>query len=52
MSDTVTNPVLIDLGDLYAGKHTLRVQITHGLPEGSSFSAWNVSGILLGESAE
>ncbi|UPQ78189.1 GLPGLI family protein [Flavobacterium azooxidireducens] len=49
---TVTNPMLIDLGDLSAGKHTLRVQIPQGLPEGGSFSAWNVSGILLGELEE
>lgn len=49
---TVTNPMLIDLGNLSAGKHTLRVQIPQGLPEGGSFSAWNVSGILLGEPAE
>ncbi len=49
---TVTNPILIDLGDLSAGTHTLRVKIPQGLPEGNSFSAWNVSGILLGEAAE
>lgn len=49
---TVTNPMLIELGDLSAGKHTIRVQIPQGLPEGSSFSAWNVSGILLGELTE
>ena len=49
---TVTNPMLIDLGDLSAGKHSIRIQIPQGLPEGGSFSAWNVSGILLGEPAE
>lgn len=49
---TITNPILIDLGDLPAGRQTLRVQIPQGLPEGSSFSAWNVSGILLGEPVE
>lgn len=49
---TVTNPILIELGDLSAGKHTLRVQIPQGLPEGGSFSAWNVSGIVLGEPVE
>ena len=48
----VTNPMLIDLGDLSAGKHSIRIQIPQGLPEGGSFSAWNVSGILLGEPAE
>jgi hypothetical protein len=41
--------VYIDLGDLPSGKHTLRVHIPQGAPEGSSFSAWNVSGVLLGE---
>lgn len=46
---TVTYPVYIDLGDLPSGKHTLRVHIPQGAPEGSSFSAWNVSGVLLGE---
>jgi len=46
---TVTNPVLIDLGDLAAGTHTLQLKIPQGAPEGNSFSAWNVSGILLGE---
>jgi len=49
---TVTNPMLIELGNLSAGIHTIRVQIPQGLPEGSSFSAWNVSGILLGELTE
>ncbi|WP_396150572.1 GLPGLI family protein [Flavobacterium sp.] len=49
---TVTNPILIELGDLPAGKHSIRVQIPQGLPEGGSFSAWNVSGILLGEPVE
>lgn len=47
---TVTNPVYIDLGNLEAGNHTITIQIPQGLPEGTSFSAWNVSGILLGES--
>lgn len=46
---TVTNPVFIDLGDLPIGKHTLRIHIHQGAPEGTSFSAWNVSGVLLGE---
>ena len=46
---TVTNPIFIDLGDLPAGNHTLKVSIPQGLPEGGSFSAWNVSGVLQGE---
>ncbi len=45
---TVTNPVFIDLGDLKAGKHSIQVKIPQGEREGTSFSFWNVSGILLG----
>ncbi len=43
---TTTNPVWIALGDLKAGQHAIRVTIPMGKPEGSSFSAWNVSGVL------
>lgn len=46
---TVTNPFIIDLGDLKKGKHKIQVQIPQGKPEGSSFSAWNVSGVLVGD---
>ncbi len=46
---TVTNPIFIDLGDLPAGNHTLKVSIPQGLPEGGSFSSWNISGVLIGE---
>lgn len=46
---TVTNPMFIDLGDLEAGNHTLQIKIPQGLPEGGSFSSWNVSGVLIGE---
>ncbi len=46
---TVTTPTYIDLGNLKAGKHTIRVQIPMGKPEGGSFSAWNVSGCLIWE---
>ena len=46
---TVTNPVFIDLGDLEAGNHNIQIKIPQGLPEGSSFSSWNVSGVLIGE---
>ncbi|PQA96830.1 peptide-N-glycosidase [Chryseobacterium shigense] len=45
---TVTNPNFIPLGDLKAGKHTLQVKIPQGASEGTSFSSWNVSGVLLG----
>jgi len=46
---TVTNPIFIDLGDLEAGTHTIQIKIPQGLPEGGSFSAWNISGVLIGE---
>lgn len=46
---TVTNPYIISLGDLSAGNHTIQVKIPMGAPEGSSFSAWNVSGVIVGE---
>lgn len=45
---TITNSEFISLGDLKAGKHTIQVKIPQGKPEGTSFSAWNVSGVLLG----
>lgn len=49
---TLTNPIMIDLGDLQKGTHTLQVKIPQGAPEGGSFSAWNISGILMGELLE
>ncbi|WP_326982485.1 GLPGLI family protein [Chryseobacterium sp. MYb264] len=45
---TVTNPNFIPLGNLKAGKHSIQVKIPQGPTEGTSFSAWNVSGVLLG----
>ena len=45
---TITNPNFIPLGDLKAGKHTIQVKIPQGESEGTSFSSWNVSGVLLG----
>ncbi|KFF27228.1 GLPGLI family protein [Chryseobacterium vrystaatense] len=45
---TVTNPNFIPLGDLKAGQHTIQVKIPQGASEGTSFSSWNVSGVLLG----
>jgi hypothetical protein len=44
-----TNPVYVDLGNLPAGNHTVQIKIPQGAPEGTSFSSWNVSGVLLGE---
>jgi hypothetical protein len=46
---TVTNPIFIELGDLEAGTHSIQIKIPQGLPEGGSFSSWNVSGVLIGE---
>lgn len=46
---TVTNPIFIDLGNLEAGNHSMQIKIPQGVPEGNSFSSWNVSGVLLGE---
>lgn len=46
---TVTNPFRISLGNLEAGEYTLQVTIPQGKPEGTSFSAWNVSGVLIAD---
>ncbi|SMC90296.1 PNGase F N-terminal domain-containing protein [Pedobacter africanus] len=46
---TITLPVEIPLPNLKPGKHTLQVAIPLGKPEGGSFSAWNVSGTLIGD---
>lgn len=46
---TTTNPVYIPITDLSAGLHTFKIAIPLGAPAGNSFSAWNVSGVLLGE---
>lgn len=46
---SVTEPVTIPLPDLTPGVHTFKVAIPLGEREGGSFSAWNVSGCLLGE---
>jgi hypothetical protein len=43
------SPVVVPLSGLTPGPHTIRVSIPMGAPEGDSFSAWNVSGVLLGE---
>lgn len=47
---SITSPVYIPLPDLQPGKHTLKVAIPLGKREGSAFSAWNVSGCLIGTS--
>lgn len=45
---TATQPVFFDLSDLKPGKHTITIAIPQGEPEGNSFSAWSVSGALIG----
>jgi len=45
---TATNPVYFDLNDLKPGHHVITVAIPQGADEGSSFSHWMVSGVLLG----
>jgi hypothetical protein len=42
-------PVEIPLGELNSGKHTFSIFIPMGKPEGTSFSSWNVSAVLIGE---
>ncbi|MBO3270577.1 PNGase F N-terminal domain-containing protein [Hymenobacter defluvii] len=49
---SLTPPVYIPLPDLPAGQHTFKVAIPLGKREGSAFSAWNVSGCLLGITKE
>lgn len=48
---TAVNPVDIPLNNISPGKHIIKVFIPLGKPEGSSTSAWNVSGVLIGEFA-
>ena len=46
---TATQPVYFDLTGLMPGEHTLTVAIPQGQREGTYFSAWNVSGVLVGK---
>lgn len=46
---TATQPEYVELKDLKPGKHTIKVAIPLGKTEGSSFSSWCVSGIIVGE---
>ncbi len=45
---TATQPTFFDLSDLTPGRHTLTIAIPQGESEGGSFSAWCVSGVLIG----
>jgi len=46
---TATNPVFYPIESITTGKHKISVTIPLGKNEGGSFSAWNISGILIGE---
>ncbi|HRB30386.1 MAG TPA: PNGase F N-terminal domain-containing protein [Ferruginibacter sp.] len=46
---TTTNPVYIPIKNIIPGKHTFKIAIPLGKTEGTSFSAWNISGVLIGE---
>jgi len=46
---TATNPVFYPIESIAPGKHKVSVTIPLGKNEGGSFSAWNISGILIGE---
>lgn len=46
---TATQPTYIYLDELTPGKHTIKVAIPQGKAEGGSFSAWSVSGVLIGD---
>jgi hypothetical protein len=45
---TATQPIYFDLTGLTPGEHTITIAIPQGQREGSYFSAWNVSGVLIG----
>lgn len=46
---TATQPTYIYLDNLTPGIHTIKIAIPQGAAEGGSFSAWSVSGVLIGE---
>lgn len=46
---TATNPIDIPIPSMSKGQHILKIAINQGKSNGSSFSAWNISGILIGE---
>lgn len=46
---TATNPYYYPISELKTGKHQMKVTIPLGKSEGGSFSAWNISGLLIGE---
>lgn len=46
---TLTPPNVIPIENLEKGKHTIKVIIDAGDDEGTSFSHWSVSGVLVGD---
>lgn len=49
---TVSHPYFTWIENLSAGKHKIQVFIPLGEPEGNMFSAWNISGVFIGEIEE
>lgn len=45
---TPVDPVIVPLGVVAPGRHVVRVAIPQGKPDGESFSAWSVSGAVVG----
>ena len=45
---SLTPPFVIPITNLKKGKHTVKVAIQQGKPEGGSFSHWCISGVLVG----
>ncbi|PTN04331.1 PNGase F N-terminal domain-containing protein [Mangrovibacterium marinum] len=46
---TVSHPYFTPVDNLTPGKHSIQVYIPLGKRDGSMFSAWNVSGVFVGE---
>ena len=46
---SVSEPLIVPLTGLTPGTHTFSVTVPLGKPEGSSFSHWNISGVLVGQ---
>jgi len=49
---TVSHPYFTPVENLKPGKHRIQVYIPLGEPEGNMFSAWNISGVFVGEIEE
>ncbi len=49
---TVSGPLYMPVKSLAPGRHTIQVYIPQGDPDGNMFSAWNISGVFIGEIEE